>query len=139
MWKKFTKLTTSALALTLALGAAGIAPARALDMQTEVVLTVNAETAPEIFSVKVPSEIPLTMSKEGVVSVGQNLAILNQSDQAVEVNDIQISGKNGWSVTAFSEDLSKKPLNTKEITFQLRGGCRANGRLREADRLQLAN
>lgn len=49
---------------------------------SEVTLTVG-DTAPKIFSVTVPSEIPINITKDGVIEVAENLNIRNDSSDDV--------------------------------------------------------
>lgn len=87
---------------------------------SEVTLTVG-DTAPKIFSVTVPSEIPINITKDGVIEVAENLNIRNDSSDDVKVTAISVAGKNGWSVADYAADFSAKPDNSKEIAMQFRG------------------
>lgn len=87
---------------------------------SEVTLTVG-DTAPKIFSVTVPSEIPVNIRQDGTVEVAKNLNIRNDSSDAVKVTAISVAGKNGWSVAEYAADFSAKPDNSKVIAMQFRG------------------
>lgn len=55
---------------------------------SDVTLQVETGEEPSIVSVKVPTEIPLKMDKEGVVTVPQDLKITNLSDST----DVELTG-----------------------------------------------
>lgn len=87
---------------------------------SEVTLTVG-DTAPKIFSVTVPSEIPINITKDGEIQVAKNLNIRNDSSDAVEVTAIKVTGKNDWSVVDYSDDFVSKPDNSKVLALSFRG------------------
>lgn len=86
-------------------------------------VTLNIETpTPEVVSVKVPTEIPITLKNNGDIEVPQDLKITNlSSTTAVKAESIQVEGLNGWSVKDYSTDFTSKPENTQELGLQLRG------------------
>lgn len=107
----------AALALTMTVCTV-IVPASAAN--TDVMLESDV-SAPEIFHVVVPAEVPIHMGQEGKIQIASNLEIQNKSDRAVEVVNIQVDGKNGWDILAFDEDFSDKPVNTHDLAMRLRG------------------
>lgn len=89
---------------------------------SNVTLQVETGEEPSIVSVKVPTEIPLKMDKEGTVTVPQDLSISNLSDETdVELTGLSVTGKNGWMIKAYSEDLAARPEGTKELSMAFRG------------------
>lgn len=89
---------------------------------SDVTLQVETGEEPTIVSVKVPTEIPLKMDKEGVVTVPQDLKITNLSDSTdVELTGLSVTGKDSWVVKDYSEDLSSKAEGTKELSMSFRG------------------
>lgn len=89
---------------------------------SDVTLQVETGEEPSIVSVKVPTEIPLKMDKEGVVTVPQDLKITNLSDSTdVELTGLSVIGKDSWVVKDYSEDLSSKSEGTKELSMSFRG------------------
>lgn len=89
---------------------------------SDVTLQVETGEEPTIVSVKVPTEIPLKMDKEGVVTVPQDLKITNLSDSTdVELTGLSVTGKDSWVVKDYSEDLSSKSEGTKELSMSFRG------------------
>ena len=89
---------------------------------SDVTLQVETGEEPTIVSVKVPTEIPLKMDKEGVVTVPQDLKITNLSNSTdVELTGLSVTGKDSWVVKDYSEDLSSKAEGTKELSMSFRG------------------
>lgn len=83
----------------------------------------ETELTPKIFSVTVPTEVPIRMDKAGRVSIPQDLKIQNDSNGAVAVTDISVEGKNSWTVV----DWSQQPEG-KEFAMQFRGdSTKSNG------------
>lgn len=125
------------LVLTMML-AAGVIPAQAVELTTpggtvttDVTLGTNIfepeipdvpdTPEPEIFSVTVPTELPIRMDKDGNVTTGDKLFIRNFSSKDVEVTAVSIEGKNGWSIVDFNDDFLAKEIDTKEIGLSFRG------------------
>lgn len=117
---------------------AGTIPAQAIELTTpggkvttDVTLEANGSgQEPEIFSVTVPTELPIRMDKNGNITTGDNLFIENHSSKDVKVTAISVEGKNGWSIADYGEDFSAKELNTKELGLSLRGDAtRAGGQV----------
>ncbi|BFL39175.1 leucine-rich repeat domain-containing protein [Agathobaculum massiliense] len=96
---------------------------------SEVTLRIDTGDEPAVVSIKVPTEIPLEMDKAGVITVPDDLAIENLSDTTdVDLTALSVTGKNGWAVMDYTNDLSGRPENTKEISMSFRGdGTGADG------------
>lgn len=110
--------------LGLALSVGSVTPVYAASGagSSDVTLQVDSGEGPSIVSIKVPTEIPLKMDKEGAVTVPQDLKITNFSDSTdVELKGLSVIGKNAWVVKDYSEDLSSKPEGTKELSMSFRG------------------
>lgn len=123
-----TRLASAALSGALMLGST--VPAYAAGQgSSDVTLRVQTGSEPSIVNVTVPTEIPLEMDKDGKVTVTQDLAIKNLSDQtALELTALSVTGKNGWTVKDYSEDLAAKAEGTKELAMSFRGdGTTATG------------
>ena len=86
-------------------------------------VTLKIETlTPEVISVKVPTEIPITLKNNGDIEVPQDLKVTNlSSTTAVKAESIQVEGLNGWNVKDYNTDFTSKPENTQELGLQLRG------------------
>ena len=76
----------------------------------------ETDLTPKIFSVTVPTEVPIRMDKAGRVSIPQNLKIQNDSNGAIAVTDISVEGKNGWTVVDWTQ-----PTEGKQFAMRFRG------------------
>lgn len=119
---KFKRSMTALLSAAIVMSSATV-PAMASGVgSSDVTLVVETGEEPSIVNIKVPTEIPLNMSKEGIVSVPQDLKISNLSeDTDIVLSQLSVTGKNGWTVKDFSEDLASKPEGTKELSMSFRG------------------
>ena len=83
-----------------------------------VVLTVAAAS----FSVTLPTSLPVNVAADGTVSVATvNPKIVNNSAGPVRVTDVTFTGKNGWSVTDYTADLSTSTVGSKQIALSING------------------
>lgn len=105
----------------------GTVPAYAADVTTaggkaesQVTLNVGG-TTPQIFSATIPSEIPISINKDGVVTVASNLKISNASSAAIEVTAIEVAGKGGWDIKDYTYDMDSEASGTKYLALQFRG------------------
>lgn len=104
MHRKYLSLSLACLVAT-----STVAPAFAADVtgSSDVTLTVEAEEQPEVIQVRVPGEIPLNMDTEGNVTTADDLKVENLSTNLdVEVTGITVTGKDGWTIKDFNEDLT---------------------------------
>lgn len=125
MHRKYLSLSLACLVAT-----STVAPAFAADVtgSSDVTLTVEAEEQPEVIQVRVPGEIPLNMDTEGNVTTADNLKVENLSTNLdVEVTGITVTGKDGWTIKDFSEDLASKEAGAKELAMQFRGDGTQDG------------
>lgn len=89
---------------------------------SDVTLKVETGEEPSVVYVKVPSEIPISQDKDGVVTVADNLAIQNLStDKAVDITAIQVTGKSGWEIIDYGTDISGEAEGTKKLGLEFRG------------------
>ena len=102
---------------------------------SDVTLKVETGGEPSVIQVRVPSEIPISQDKDGVVTVADNLAIQNLStDKAVDITAIQVTGKNGWEIIDYSTDISGEAEGTKKLGLEFRGdGTTSNGAVSLSD------
>ena len=115
------RLLSSILSCSMALSLA--TPALASGNGTsDVTLKVDTGEEPSVVQVKVPSEIPISQDKDGVVTVADNLAIQNLStDKAVDITAIQVTGKSGWEIIDYGTDISGEAEGTKKLGLEFRG------------------
>ena len=120
--KKRTKTISSVLLCGALVMNTGISAFAAGTGNSNVTLQVETGDEPAIVSVKVPTEIPLKMDKEGAVTVPQDLEIANLSDTTdVDLTGLSVVGKNGWSIEDYAVDLASRPEGTKELSMSFRG------------------
>lgn len=73
-----------------------------------------------IFSVTVPTSLPITLTQTGDVQVATNAAIVNNSAGPVKITSIVTNGINGWATEDFDAFAPKSAkLNTKNFGFSL--------------------
>ncbi len=120
--KKRTKTISSVLLCGALMMNTGISAFAAGAGSSNVTLQVETGDEPAIVSVKVPTEIPLKMDKEGAVTVPQDLEIANLSDTTdVNLTGLSVVGKNGWSIKDYAADLASRPEGTEELSMSFRG------------------
>jgi hypothetical protein len=73
------------------------------------------------FSVTVPANLSLTVSKNGEVYSATSAEILNNSTGAVAVTSIVVSAENGWSLAPYSTNMANEKVDTKQIGFSING------------------
>ena len=112
------KFITLALALCMALSASVCASAAEIDTDggsgsTPVYLsstedgTMEGDPSATAMSVTVPTALPMAMSQTGDVTTADNCQIINKSYGAVRVKSVTISAENGWSLTAFGDNVHR--------------------------------
>ena len=87
---------------------------------TPVTLTTEAA----VFSVTVPTVLPIHVDKDGNVTCAQDgvAKIVNNSHGSVEVTNIEIFGKNGWETANYDTvDMTKVQVGTKLLAFMVNG------------------
>lgn len=65
--------------------------------------------------VTVPSVLPIDVDSDSNVTVATNASINNLSDGPVEVTNVSVDAKNGWTIVPFATDFTKVPVNTKQF------------------------
>ena len=112
------KFITLALALCMALSASVYSFAAEIDTDggsgsTPVYLsstedgTMEGDPSATAMSVTVPTALPMAMSQTGDVTTADNCQIINNSYGAVRVKSVTISAENGWSLTAFGDNVHR--------------------------------
>ncbi|MBC2457155.1 hypothetical protein [Clostridium beijerinckii] len=102
--------------LTAVLFATGTVTAFADSSTVPVDLTVEAP----IFSVTVPTSLPITLTSAGEVVVADNIAIVNNSAGPVKISAITTNGAGGWitdDYDTFAPQSSK--INSKNFAMSL--------------------
>lgn len=128
---KTMKKTIVCAALALVMLCACATPAFAAGIDTAggtgtspVTLTVT----PAVFSVTVPTDLPVTMTADGAITVADSAKIVNNSVGAVKVTDVEITPATGWTLIDFDTDRSTLLVDEKKVGIELNGSkTGANG------------
>lgn len=118
------KKTLISMALALVLICSCVTPAMAAEIgtagstgTTPVVLTVQ----PAVFSVTVPTALPVTMTEDGEIEVADNAKIINNSVGAVVVENVEIAAAGDWELIAFDTDRATLLVDAHQIGIELNG------------------
>lgn len=74
-----------------------------------------------IFSVTVPASMPLVMDENGAVFAADNAAIINNSNVAVSVVDVELSSENGWTIVPYVTNMADVNVDSQQIGFTVNG------------------
>ena len=89
---------------------------------TEEELLLLAEgMEPAVFSVTVPTSLPLYVNEYGVVSTASNATITNNSNSSVQVVDMNIVSTSEYDIKSYDEDFDSKYMNTYELALNING------------------
>ena len=83
---------------------------------------VTLNVAPAIFSVTVPSVLPVSVTADGEVVCAESgeARIINYSHGAVKVTNLEIDAINGWETVDFDNaNMHKVPLNSRLFAFTI--------------------
>ena len=121
--------------LTLLLLLATSVPAYASEITTAGDGTVPVELTVEapVFSVTVPTVLPITQTETGEVQVATNATIVNNSAGPIKISGLQTKGINGWSTTDFTSlDTKSAKVGSKSVGLNFKFGS-ANVKTKGAD------
>lgn len=76
---------------------------------------VTLDFSPRNLRVTVPSVLPIDVDSDNNVTVATNASINNLSDGPVEVTNVAVDAKNGWTIVPFATDFTKVPVDTKQF------------------------
>lgn len=97
-------------------------PVTASEITTEGEHTVPVDLTVEtpIFSVTVPTSLPITLTEYGEILVADDISIINGSAGPVRINTIETKGINGWSTIAYgSLDITNAKVGSKNVGLSL--------------------
>lgn len=86
-------------------------------LKTPVTLTQEAT----ILDVVVPLSFPVSVDSEGVVTVADNVEVVNNSNGPIKISDVSIQSKDGWTLSDFDKDYSTERVGSKECSFKIEG------------------
>lgn len=87
-----------------------------------VTLTVEDREQPVIFSAYVPAELPIAIDVNGDVVVPEDAKIINGVENLpIEVEDIDVTMEDGWTLASMSDDLTSETKDTKKVAMEVLG------------------
>ncbi len=88
-----------AMAMVLGMGAMAFATDISAPGDATSLLKLTGEAA--TFSVTVPTNLPITLAADGTITVSNTASIVNNSNGAVEVTAVTVTGQNSWTQHAW--------------------------------------
>ena len=85
------------------------------------VIALPAKAAAPVFSVALPTSLPITLDADGNISVSDSAAITNNGDGAVVVSGITVTPLNNWALCADSADVSDAEIGSKRFAMRFNG------------------
>jgi hypothetical protein len=82
---------------------------------------VTLTTEAPVFSVTVPTELPIDVAADGTHTYATNVVITNLSKGPVKVSNLEISGQNGWEIVAWDTDMAEQEVDTKAVAMNING------------------
>lgn len=77
------------------------------------VIALPAKAAAPVFSVALPTSLPVTLDADGNISVSDSAAIVNNGDGAVAVSRITVTPLNNWALCANSAEVAEAEIGSK--------------------------
>jgi hypothetical protein len=71
------------------------------------------------FSVTVPANLNLTVSKNGKVYSATSGSIVNNSTGSVSVTSVTIKAENGWTLVPYATNMANAKVDAKQIGFSI--------------------
>lgn len=90
-----------------------------LTYAAESVTPVDLSQEASILDVTVPVGFPISVNNKGLVTVANNLEILNNSYGPIRINSAKVIPKDGWTISDFEKDYSTSVVGAKEFGFKL--------------------
>lgn len=87
--------------------------------KTEVPIEMEIQAA--VFSVTVPTTLPVSVSADGAVITANDAKIINNTAGPVKISSMVITPKNDWTLKAFTYDFGSEKVNTKMFGFNIFG------------------
>ena len=83
---------------------------------------VNVTREAAIFSVVVPTTLPISVDADGNVTTATDAAIINNSGAPVAVTKVELTSQSNWTLAAYSRDILNLPVDTKQFGLQMNIG-----------------
>lgn len=74
---------------------------------------------PAVFSVTVPTALPAHVDSHGHATSADTAQIVNYSNDAVQIVDINVDAVGEYSIVGFDEDFSTKAVDSKQIAISI--------------------
>ena len=68
-------------------------------------IPITAEIETPMFSVSVPTQLPIYVFADGTIAVAEDAKITNGSNKAIQVTDIEITPTDGWSLVSYDSNI----------------------------------
>ena len=117
---KKSKLVTGLLVLSILFSFC--VPAFAVNVNTSGStgeVPVELTTEAPIFSVTVPTSLPITVKADGSHVYATNAKIINNSKGMVEVTNMEIEGDNGWVIADYNTDMAEEAVDTQIVAMKI--------------------
>ncbi len=116
--RHYKNFLASLLALALLL-----CPALAADVTHDYTLPVSVEAEAAVFSVTIPTSLPVGVAADGTVTVPNKVTITNNSPSPVSVSTIKVQPLNGWTLDDYaSTTYGPFDVGKKHFAIQINGG-----------------
>lgn len=79
--------------------------------ESKVVATIQ----PAVFSVTVPTVLPISVDKDRNIYTADNVVITNNSNGPVKVAGAQLTANNGWEIVENGTDYNAVPIDSKQF------------------------
>ena len=107
--------------------ASEIPPANTTSTEDEL-LAAAASLEPAVFSVTVPTSLPIYADGYGNITVATNAAIVNNGNSSVKVTNLGIAQTGPFNIADFDEDFRYKYLDAFEFAMNINGSkTQSNG------------
>ncbi len=73
----------------------------------------------QVFSVTVPTTLPLGVDENGQVYSSQDTAIQNRSSGKVRVSSITLESQNGWQIVPYDTNMAAEQVDAKLVGFAI--------------------
>lgn len=90
---------------------------------------VTLDTEAPMFSVTVPTSLPIWVDTSSQVTTATDAKIINNGVGPILISNVEITPVNGWSLSEYDTDHSKSKVNSKKIGFSLNGDITTSSHL----------
>ena len=110
---KFKRILYLLLSLSL------ITPTFAVDTTQEATsggdyaVPLHLRINPPVFSVTLPTSLPVEVSAAGEVTKADNAVITNNSDDAIEISNVRVQMADGWSLKSYGSECKSNEVSLK--------------------------